>query len=102
MLHSIDSNDVYFMLLHHQYISELKPNAFTMFPNLISLSITESSVKKIEFGAFKNLKKLSTLTLWGNKIDFIGSGAFDDLVSIEQIDLTGSPIDKYVMKVHPT
>ena len=81
-----------------QTIQSLGPNAFSMFPNLLDVSMSLNLIESIDINAFKGLDQLKNLFLDFNQISRLEPGVFDPLVSLEFLDVSENKISKYTTK----
>ena len=83
------------IIVHNQeHLTELKPDSFVLFPNLVSIGFGFNHIQRIHDGAFKGLKSLFSLYLNGNNITVIDDGAFDDLTKVKDIELSENPFER--------
>ena len=81
-----------------QTINSFGPNAFSMFPNLLEISMSFNLIESIDIDAFKGLHQLQNLFLDYNQISRLEPGVFDPLVSLEYLDMTENKVSKYTTK----
>ena len=89
-----DPEKIIGIIVHNQeHLTELKPESFVLFPNLVSIGFGFNYLQRIHNGAFKDLKSLNSLYLNGNNITVIDDGALDDLTMVKDIELSENPLE---------
>lgn len=72
---------------HNKKIFFLPVEVAFSFPNLVTYSALNCSIKTIAKIHFKNLKMLESLDLKKNQIEVVRSNTFEDLSSLKNLDL---------------
>ncbi|XP_053305396.1 toll-like receptor 5 [Spea bombifrons] len=90
----LNSSKTYFLDLSHSFISQLAPQVFSSFPELLSLDLSYNKISRLSPGAFSGMRELVSLNLSGNLLGEIMSKSFQELGStpLKALDLSSNHI----------
>ena len=85
-----DMYSVQVLVLSHNTLTEIPPNAFSSCVNLHRLDLSHNKIRVIGEKSFHGMNVLSFLALDNNNIVSIHSGAFTNLTSLHDLNINGN------------
>lgn len=90
---TIEGNQIFVNLhIFNETFKKIEYHDLKYFPNLKSLSFTDSGISSITDDAFKEQKSLENLDLSGNQISMLQNYVFDPLVALKNMSLSNNQI----------
>lgn len=92
-------NRLHSLLLSHNELTSVSPDAFLLVPHLKHLDLSSNKIKALDENLFIELQELQVLLLYNNLIAHIDRTAFDNMASLQKLYLSQNHITRFPLEL---